>query len=97
MLDAVRAEYLFRYGDESDAADAESRITPRTKAILAVHMLGNPADLEALGTYSFNIFKTINAGDGGMVVTDDEDLYTKAFAFHDQGHLPNPAYGFSPG
>jgi dTDP-4-amino-4,6-dideoxygalactose transaminase len=41
-----------------------------------------------IGTYSFNIFKTINAGDGGMVVTDDEDLYQKAFGYHDQGHLP---------
>jgi dTDP-4-amino-4,6-dideoxygalactose transaminase len=112
--------------DESltlDPVDVEKRITPRTKAILAVHMLGNPCDIDALsaiakkhnllfiedtaqafggtykgkylgtygtlGTYSFNIFKTINAGDGGMVVTDDEDLYTTCFAFHDQGHLPN--------
>ena len=111
--------------DESltlDPKDVESRITPYTKAILPVHMIGNSADLDALkaiadkhklmliedtaqafggsykgkrlgtigllGTYSFNIFKTINAGDGGMVVTDDEDLYKQAFAFHDQGHLP---------
>ena len=111
--------------DESltlDARDVEARITPHTRAILAVHMIGNPCDLEALGriakkhkllliedtaqafggfyrgkrlgtigqigTYSFNIFKTINAGDGGMVVTDDEELYQKAFGYHDQGHLP---------
>ena len=105
-----------------DPKDVESRITPYTKAILPVHMIGNPADLDALqaiadkhnllliedtaqafggsykgkrlgtigvlGTYSFNIFKTINAGDGGMVVTDDEELYKQAFAFHDQGHFP---------
>lgn len=111
--------------DESltlDPRDVEARITPHTRAILAVHMIGNPCDLEALGriakkhkllliedtaqafggtyrgkslgtigqigTYSFNIFKTINAGDGGMVVTDDEELYQKAFGYHDQGHLP---------
>ncbi len=111
--------------DESltlDPKDVESRITPYTKAILPVHMIGNPADLDTLkaiadkhkllliedtaqafggsykgkrlgtigrlGTYSFNIFKTINAGDGGMVVTDDEDFYKRAFAFHDQGHFP---------
>lgn len=111
--------------DESltlDPKDVERRITPYTKAILPVHMIGNSADLDALkaiadkhklmliedtaqafggsykgkrlgtigllGTYSFNIFKTINAGDGGMVVTDDEDLYKQAFAFHDQGHFP---------
>jgi dTDP-4-amino-4,6-dideoxygalactose transaminase len=111
--------------DESltlDPEDVEARITPYTRAILPVHMIGNPSDLDRLGkiakkhkllliedsaqafgatyhgkrvgtigqlgTYSFNIFKTINAGDGGMVVTDDEDLYQKAFGYHDQGHLP---------
>jgi len=106
-----------------DPEDVEKKISPKTKAILAVHMLGNPCNLDALsaiseknnimliedaaqsfggmykgkylgtigliGIYSFNLFKTINAGDGGMVVTNDEDLYTTAFSFHDQGHLPN--------
>ena len=111
--------------DESltlDPEDVERRITPYTKAILAVHMIGNPCHLDTLqkiadrhkllliedaaqafggsyrgkrlgtigplGAYSFNIFKVINAGDGGMVVTADEDTYKKAFAFHDQGHFP---------
>ncbi|MBN1837478.1 MAG: DegT/DnrJ/EryC1/StrS family aminotransferase, partial [Spirochaetales bacterium] len=111
--------------DESltlDPADVERRITKHTRAILPVHMIGNPCDLDALkaiaerhkllliedtaqafggfykgkrlgtiglmGTYSFNIFKTINAGDGGMVVTDDEELYKRAFGYHDQGHFP---------
>ncbi len=106
-----------------DPADVEARITPRTRAILLVHMLGNPgriAELQAvaerhgialiedcaqafgatyrgrwagthgtMGMYSFNEFKTITSGDGGMVVTDDEELYRRAFAFHDQGHSPN--------
>lgn len=105
-----------------DPADVRRKITPRTKAIMAVHMLGNPARLDELkaiadekglllledcaqafgasykgrmvgsighaGTYSFNIFKTITAGDGGMVVTDDETLYRRFFGFHDQGHSP---------
>jgi dTDP-4-amino-4,6-dideoxygalactose transaminase len=112
--------------DESltlDPADVEKRITSRTRAIMAVHMLGNPCNLERLkaiadrhkliliedaaqafggswkgrrlgtfgkiGTYSFNIFKTINAGDGGMVVTDDDELYFRAFGYHDQGHFPS--------
>jgi 8-amino-3,8-dideoxy-alpha-D-manno-octulosonate transaminase len=111
--------------DESltlDPADVEAKITPYTRAILAVHMIGNPCDLDRLaaitkkhkllliedaaqafggfyhgkrlgtigriGAFSFNIFKTINAGDGGMVVSDDADLYEKAFGYHDQGHLP---------
>ena len=105
-----------------DPEDVEKKITPYTKAVMAVHMLGNPCNLDELskiakkhnlilvedsaqafggyyktkrlgtigdiGTYSFNFFKTINAGDGGMVVTDDENLYKNAFAYHDQGHLP---------
>jgi dTDP-4-amino-4,6-dideoxygalactose transaminase len=42
-----------------------------------------------IGTYSFNEFKTITCGDGGMVVTDDEALYERLFAMHDQGHAPD--------
>ena len=37
--------------DESltlDPADVERRITPRTRAILPVHMRGAPADMDAL-------------------------------------------------
>ena len=105
-----------------DPGDVQSKITSRTKAILAVHMLGNPARLAELkaiadehgllliedccqaagatyrgkpvgsvgaaGCFSFNIYKTITAGDGGIVVTDDEETYRRAFAFHDQGHSP---------
>src|SRR5512136_325027 len=121
----ARAVPVLAEVDESltlDPADVEKRITPRTKAIMAVHMLGNACDLDRLqaiakkhkliliedaaqafgasykgkkvgtlgriGTYSFNIFKTINAGDGGMVVTDDDELYHRAFGYHDQGHFP---------
>lgn len=105
-----------------DPEDVGAKITPHTKAIMAVHMMGNPARLDELkkiaadrgvalvedcaqafgatyrgrvagsigkiGTYSFNVYKTITSGDGGMVVTDDEELYRRAFAFHDQGHSP---------
>src|SRR3954452_9778518 len=97
-----------------DPADVESKITPRTAAILVVHMLGGPARIDELkavadkhgiplvedcaqafgatykgrgvggfgaaGTFSFNEFKTITCGDGGMIVTDDDDLYERAFA-----------------
>ena len=41
------------------------------------------------GTYSFNEYKTITCGDGGMIVTDDKELYERAFAMHDQGHAPD--------
>ncbi len=43
----------------------------------------------AMGAFSLNIFKTITSGDGGALITNDEDLYIRAFATHDQGHLPN--------
>lgn len=42
-----------------------------------------------MGAFSLNIFKTITAGDGGVVITNDNDLYERAFGFHDQGHKPN--------
>ena len=105
-----------------DPADVERKITPRTKAIMAVHLMGNPARLDELkaiadghrliliedcaqafgatykgrpvgsigmaGAFSFNVYKTITSGDGGMVVTDDEEVFRRAFAFHDQGHAP---------
>jgi dTDP-4-amino-4,6-dideoxygalactose transaminase len=105
-----------------DPEDVRAKITPRTKAIMAVHMMGNPARLDELkaiadehnllliedcaqafgatyrgrpvgsighvGTFSFNVYKTITSGDGGMVVTDDEEVYRRCFAFHDQGHAP---------
>jgi len=41
-----------------------------------------------IGAFSLNIFKTINSGDGGLVVTDDRSLYENAFGIHDQGHKP---------
>jgi dTDP-4-amino-4,6-dideoxygalactose transaminase len=106
-----------------DPVDVEARITPRTRAIIAVHMLGAPARLDELkavadrhgvhliedcaqafgatyhgrgvggvgvtGAYSFNEYKTITCGDGGLIVTDDEDLHGRLFAIHDQGHAPN--------
>ncbi len=112
--------------DESltiDVTKIESLITPKTKAIMPVHMLGNPCNLDAImeiakkhnlyviedccqavgasykgkrvgtygniGAFSLNVFKTISTGDGGAVITNDENLYERAFGYHDQGHKPN--------
>lgn len=41
-----------------------------------------------VGAFSLNINKTITCGDGGLVITRDRGYYERAFAFHDQGHLP---------
>lgn len=111
--------------DESltiDPTKIERLITPRTRAIIPVHMLGNPCDMDPImeiarkhdlyviedccqavgafykgrrvgtighmGAYSLNVFKTITTGDGGFVGTSDDNLYERAFGFHDQGHKP---------
>src|SRR4051812_7808826 len=38
-----------------------------------------------LGALSFQETKNITTGEGGMVLTDSEDLYVRAARFHDQG------------
>ncbi len=111
--------------DESltlDPKDVERRITPKTRAIMPVHMLGNPCNMDAImsiatkhglmvledacqanggtyhgrklgtigrmGAFSLNVYKTITTGDGGIVITNDQELYERAFGIHDQGHKP---------
>lgn len=39
-----------------------------------------------VGCFSFDAVKTITCGEGGGVVTDDENIYRRADAFHDHGH-----------
>ncbi len=39
-----------------------------------------------IGCFSVNDFKHISAGDGGMIIMDDEDLYYKAFKFADKNY-----------
>ncbi|HEY3454361.1 MAG TPA: DegT/DnrJ/EryC1/StrS family aminotransferase [Bryobacteraceae bacterium] len=115
---------VFAEIDESfniDPADIEHRITPQTKAIMAVHLQGNPADLDRIlpiarkhnlrviedcaqsvgasykgrpvgsigdiGIYSLQLNKTITAGEGGAVVTNDPVLFERASRFHDLGAL----------
>ena len=41
--------------------------------------------LGTLGTYSFHATKTITTGEGGMVVTPDEDLYEKMWLYRNHG------------
>jgi dTDP-4-amino-4,6-dideoxygalactose transaminase len=106
--------------DESltlDPEDVARRITPRTKAILPVHMRGAPADMEALvglaaehglvliedvcqsagatyrgarvgtfgdaGAFSLQLNKIITTGEGGVMITDSDDLYELAIDVHD--------------
>ncbi len=107
-----------------DPADIESKITPRTKAIMAIHLQGCPADLDPImeiarkhkirvledcaqclggrykgkyvgsvgdiGINSFQLSKSITAGEGGAVVTSDPELFERALRFHDVGVLRSP-------
>ncbi len=102
-----------------DPADLASKITPRTRLIIAVHMAGTPCDMEAImavahernvpviedcaqanggcfkgrklgtfgkaGIFSFQLNKNATAGEGGLIITDDERLYALIDAAHDIG------------
>ena len=102
-----------------DPDDVARRITPRTKAIMPVHLYGVPCDMaalqaiadrhgialiedcaEALGTtidgrhvgrwsraatFSFFGNKTITTGEGGMVITDDDELASRLRQVKGQG------------
>ncbi len=101
---------------QMDAGKLEAAITPRTAAIVLVHMAGSAADLDAtlavarkykipviedacqahlgewkkrkLGTYgdtgcfSFQASKNLNSGEGGAILTQQEDLFHRCSLFH---------------
>jgi 8-amino-3,8-dideoxy-alpha-D-manno-octulosonate transaminase len=46
-----------------------------------------------MGTFSFDFYKTLTTGEGGMVVTNDRELYTRVSEFADHGHDHNPEVG----
>jgi len=105
-----------------DPMVTEAAITARTKAIIAVHMGGHPADLDTLldicrkhhlylvedsshahgsewkgrkigaigdiGTFSFQSSKLMTAGEGGMIIMNNEELERRARSIHDCGRLP---------
>lgn len=102
-----------------DPASVESRITPRTKAIMAVHIFGGTADMAGLravadrhnlrliedaaqapgatyggssigaqrdiGGFSLNYHKHIHTGEGGVIVTNDDDLALRARLIRNHG------------
>jgi len=117
---ATRALPVLAEVDESltlDPADVERRITPRTRAILPVHMRGAPAAMDALGAiakenglvmiedvcqaagasyrgrrlgtfgdagaFSLQFNKIITTGEGGVMITDRDDLLDLALDVHD--------------
>lgn len=108
-----------------DTAKIEEKISPRTRAIMAVHIYGHPCDMEPvkklaekyqlkivedaaevhgaeykgkkcgslgdISAFSFYANKNITTGEGGMVVTDDDELaqrcrYLKNLCFPLKGY-----------
>ncbi len=108
-----------------DVNDVAAKITERTKAIVLVHLFGNPGDLTPLielarahnlvviedcaqsqlaeykgrpvgswgdiGCFSFG-GKHMTTGDGGMVVTNRDDLSERLKWFTDKGNPRQPVY-----
>jgi dTDP-4-amino-4,6-dideoxygalactose transaminase len=97
-----------------DPGDLEHRITPATKAIMPVHVWGNPCNMDAimeiarthklkvledcshahgsryrgrhvgtigdLGCYSLQGSKMLPAGEGGILITDSRDYFSKSMS-----------------
>jgi perosamine synthetase len=113
-----------------DPRAAERAVTPRTKAILAVHLYGNLCDMDALlalgehrgvpvvedaaeavgsvhhgrragsigrfGAFSFHGTKTITTGEGGMFVTNDDDLHERVLTLSNHGRARGQVRQFWP-
>ena len=109
-----------------DPAAVEAAVTERTRAVIAVHFAGHPADLDALGrlcqarglrliedaaqahcaewrnrrvgaigdlgTFSFQASKNLNSGEGGFILSDDEDLAEAAWSIHNCGRSRTGAW-----
>jgi perosamine synthetase len=103
-----------------DVNKIEEKITPRTRAILPVHIAGLPADMDRImqiakkhnllviedacqawmaevnhkkvgtignaGCYSFQNSKNLPMGEGGAIVSDDDNFMDKCFSYHSYGN-----------
>jgi dTDP-4-amino-4,6-dideoxygalactose transaminase len=121
----AEAKPLFVDADEYytiDAADAATKVTPRTVGIIAVHLYGQPVDLAAIrdlasrhsiwlledcaqaqgakwdgrrvggfgraAAFSFYPSKNLPAmGDGGAIVTSDDEIAARCRRLRDHGRL----------
>jgi perosamine synthetase len=105
-----------------DADSVAAKITPRTKAVMPVHLYGQPCRMDRImavakannlhvvedaapsigaefqgqrtgsfghfGCFSFQGAKLLVTGEGGMLLTNDSDLYQRAHKIWDQGRVP---------
>jgi len=114
---------IFAEIDESlclSPAGIEAAVTPKTKAVLLIHMCGAAADLDGIlevckkhnltlledcgqamgasykgksvglygvaGAFSFDYFKITTCGEGGMTITNSEEIYKNIDYVADHGH-----------
>ena len=120
--------------DESltiDPEDIRRKITPQTKAIIPVDMIGLPCKMDEImaiarehdllvledvaqacggrykdrvlgsighaGCFSLQHYKIITSGEGGIVVTNDEETYRRAACRHDSAMIFwEPSMDFAP-
>ena len=102
-----------------DPEDIERKITEKTKAIIAIHLFGNPCDMDPImeiakkhnliviedcsqahmseykgrlvgtmghiGCFSLQQSKHITTGDGGITITNDDELGVRGKLFADKG------------
>lgn len=102
-----------------DPDDVEKRITNRTKAIMPVHMMGQPCNMERImeiakqhdlkviedscqahlaeyqgkkpgtigdvGCFSFQTSKVLCSGEGGAIISHNDELMDKCYTVHNHG------------
>lgn len=110
-----------------DPLAVERCISPRTKAIMVVHLFGYPADMDAImaiakkhdlkviedaaqapgvlykgrpvgaigdiGGFSLNFHKHIHTGEGGLLVTNNDDIALRCRLIRNHGENATEAYG----
>lgn len=110
-----------------DPLSVEHCITPRTKAIMVVHLFGYPADMDAImaiakkhglkviedaaqapgvfykgrpvgtigevGGFSLNFHKHIHTGEGGLLVTNNDEIALRCRLIRNHGENATEAYG----
>ncbi len=109
-----------------DVTKLDEKITPRTRAIMPVHIYGHPCDMEPImeiankhrvfvvedaaeahgaeykdkkvggighiGCFSFYANKMITTGEGGMVVTNSDEVAENAKHLKDQAYCPGKRF-----
>jgi perosamine synthetase len=112
-----------------DPASFAARVTPKTKAVIAVDLYGGVADYDGIrevarrhgvfvvedaaeavgatyrgrmagslgdaGVFSFHGSKTLTTGEGGMLVSDRDDVVARALFLRDHGRKPGDTMFFN--